>query len=143
MKRHKHSLSHYRLLTGNVGDLLPIGLIEALPGDTFQQSTSLLIRVTPQLAPVMHPVSVRVHHWFIPNRLVYDDWEDFITGGEDGNGPTNPYPTNSGSITTTGGELTDFLGLPSATYAAGALSLLPIRAYNKVYNGDDRDWETK
>ena len=83
-KRHKHSLSHYKLLSCDMGELVPIGLTEVLPGDTFQHSTSLLMRVSPLLAPVMHPVQVRIHHWYVPHRLVWDDWEKFITGGPDG-----------------------------------------------------------
>ena len=85
MKRHKHSLSHYKLLTGEFGRLYPIGLVEALPGDSFQHSTSLLVRASPLLAPIMHPVQVRVHHWFVPHRLTWSDFGDkFITGGSDG-----------------------------------------------------------
>ena len=55
----------------NQGSLVPVNLTEVLPGDTIQQATSSLIRVSPLLAPVMHPVHVRIHHWFVPDR----DWE--------------------------------------------------------------------
>ena len=85
MKRNKFSLSHYKLGTYNMGYLYPIAWYEALPGDTVQQQSSMLIRCAPLLAPVMHPVHVRIHHWFVPNRLIWEDWEDFITGGPDGN----------------------------------------------------------
>lgn len=140
MKRAKHSLSHYRLVTCDMGKLVPIGLMEALPGDTFQHSTSLLLRMSPMLAPVMHPVSVRVHHWFVPNRLNYTGWEDFITGGPDGTGSAVPYPTNSGSVTPTVGDILDYMGVPTGTaLPAGALSLLPVRAYNKIFNEFYRD----
>ena len=84
MKRNKFSLSNYKLLTCNQGELVPIGLTEVLPGDTLQQATTALIRLSPLLAPVMHPVHARIHHWFVPHRLVWDDWEDFITGGPPG-----------------------------------------------------------
>jgi len=66
MKRNKFSLSNYKLLSCDMGELVPIGLHEVLPGDTFQQSSSALIRVSPLLAPVMHPVRIRIHHWFVP-----------------------------------------------------------------------------
>ena len=72
MKRSKHSLSHYKLLSCDMGELVPIGLTEVLPGDTIQQATSALVRVSPLLAPVMHPVHVRIHHWFVPHRIVWD-----------------------------------------------------------------------
>ena len=93
MKRFKHSLSHYRLLSMTFGELVPVALIEALPGDTFQHSTSALVRVAPMLAPVMHPVQVRIHHWFVPHRLTMPTWENFITGGSDGLGDGATIPT--------------------------------------------------
>lgn len=68
MKRNKFSLSHTRLLSCDMGELVPIGLTEVLPGDTIQQSTSCLIRMAPMLAPPMHPVHASVSHWFVPHR---------------------------------------------------------------------------
>ncbi len=96
MKRNKFSLSHYKLLSMNMGNLVPIGLNEVLPGDTIQQATSALVRVSPLLAPLMHPVHVRIHHWFVPHRLVWEDWEDFITGGPDGQ-DSSTLPTSNPS----------------------------------------------
>ena len=85
MKRSKHNLSNYKLATTDMGKLIPVQLQEVLPGDTMQLETSALIRVSPMLAPVMHPCTVRFHHWFVPTRILWEDWEDFITGGSDGN----------------------------------------------------------
>ena len=90
-KRSKHSLSHYNLLSCDMGKLVPIGMVEVLPGDSFRHATSALIRVAPLVRPVMHPVQVKIHHWFVPFRILWSDWEDFITGGEDGtNSSTHP-----------------------------------------------------
>lgn len=140
MKRSKHSLSHYKLLTADMGKLVPIGLIECLPGDTIQQSTSMLIRMSPLVAPVMHPVTVRVHHWFVPHRLSYTGWEDFITGGPLGTGSAVPFPTNAGIVTPTINSLYDYLGIPiSVAHPIGTISLLPLRAYNKIFNEYYRD----
>lgn len=140
MKRNKHSLSHYRLLTCDMGRLVPIGCYEVLPGDSVQQSTSLLVRVSPQLAPVMHPISVRVHHWFVPHRLVWSGWEDFITGGPDGvGGSAGPYPTITIDGTGTGvGTIMDYLGVPQVA-ADAAVSAFPVRSYNKIFNEFYRD----
>ena len=70
MKRNKFSLSNYKLLSCDMGELVPCGLLEVLPGDTIQQATSMLLRCSPLLAPVMHPVHLNVHCWFVPNRLI-------------------------------------------------------------------------
>lgn len=135
MKRSKFSLSHYKLLTADMGYLVPIAWYEALPGDTIQQATSMLVRVSPLLAPVMHPVHVRIHHWFVPNRLLWDDWEDFITGGPDG--MNNDAPPFASVTDVAVGGLADYMGVPPAT--PGDISTLPFRAYNLIWNEWYRD----
>lgn len=131
MKRFKHSLSHYHLTSFNMGELVPVGCTEVLPGDSFQQSTSALVRVTPQLKPVMHPVNIQIHHFYVPNRLLWSGWEDFITGESE-----TPPPTISGAAHTEG-RLSDYLGLYNDE--SNDYSALPIRAYNKIYNEFYRD----
>jgi hypothetical protein len=139
MKRNKFSLSNYKLLSLNMGDLIPCGLQEVLPGDSFQLATQTLLRVSPLLAPVMHPVHVRIHHWFVPHRLVWDDWEDFITGGEDGmDSSMHPYFAYVDSVPV--GSLADYYGLP--TISSGSLpqvSALPFRGYSLIWNEYYRD----
>lgn len=145
MKRSKHSLSHYKLLSCDMGELVPIGLTEALPGDTIQHATSALVRCSPLLAPVMHPVDCRIHHWFVPNRLIWDDWEDFITGGPDGN-DTSVFPTVTigGGSGAAIGSLADYLGVPTGVNNI-EVNALPFRAYQLIWNEwyRDQDLETE
>ena len=123
-----------------MGKLIPINVMEALPGDTFQQSTSLLLRMSPLQAPVMHPVTVRLHHWFVPNRLLWEDWEDFITGGPDGTGAGTPYPTNLVPYTPPAGSIGDYMGLPvGIQQPTGALAFMPFNGYNLIFNEWYRD----
>jgi hypothetical protein len=131
MKRYKHSLSHYHLTSFDMGELIPVGCLEVLPGDTFQQQTSALVRVTPQLKPLMHPVNCQIHHFYVPNRLLWSGWEDFITGES-----ATPPPTITGSAHTEG-TLSDYLGVFND--ASNNFSGLPIRAYNMIYNEFYRD----
>lgn len=137
-KRNKFSLSHYKLLTADMGYLVPLTWFEVLPGDTIQQSTSCLIRCTPMLKPIMHPCIVRIHHFYVPNRLMWDDWESFITGGEDGmDTSVHPYKERT-SVTES--SLLDYLGLPATTFGGGFdLNALPLRAYIAIYNEHYRD----
>ncbi len=139
MKRNKFSLSHYKLLSMDMGELVPIGVTEVLPGDTIQHHTSVLTRLSPMLAPVMHPVKVRVHHWFIPNRIIWEDFESFITGGADGF-DASVYPTISMASADSGlpGELGDYLGVPPAIDGL-EVSALPFRAYAMLWNEWYRD----
>lgn len=139
MKRGKFSLSHYKLLSMKMGQLVPISWFEALPGDTIQMSTSALVRCAPLATPVMHPVHVRIHHWFVPNRLLWDNWENFITGGPDGmDASLHPYIAFASAPAVS--SLSDYLGVPTSTLPATLnLSALPFRAYAKIYNEWYRD----
>lgn len=137
MKRSKHNLSHHRLLTGDMGELLPIGLTEVLPGDSIQHATSMLVRASPLVTPPMHAVNIRVHHWFVPHRLVWEDWEDFITGGPDGL-DASVFPTRDFAGAPGVGSLFDYLGIPP-DLAVGSPSALPIRGYQLIWNEWYRD----
>lgn len=137
MKRSKHSLSHYVLSTFDMGELIPVGHFEVLPGDSIRMSTSALLRVSPLMAPVMHPVSVRLHHWYVPYRILWDGWEDFITGGPLGTtvGPP-PQGDPAGAVA---GSLGDYLGIPPATTAGVTVNTFPLSAYNAIWNENYRD----
>ena len=140
MRRNKFSLSNTRLFSCDMGELVPMGLTEVLPGDSFQHSTNMLVRVSPFLAPVMHPVRIRIHHWFVPHRIIWDDWESFITGGDSGFDqsvfPTIQMPANQPAP----GTLADYLGVPLDTATGGlSVSALPFRAYNLIFNEWYRD----
>lgn len=139
MKRSKFSLSNTKLLSCDMGELVPCGLTEVLPGDSIQQNTSCLVRFSPLLAPVMHSTHIQLSHWFVPHRLVWEDWEDFITGGADGNDdsvfPTIAMPAATGADI---GSLADYLGVPTGV-ADLAVSALPFRGYALIFNEWYRD----
>lgn len=136
MKRSKHSLSNYKLLSCDLGELVPIGLLEVLAGDSIQQSTNALVRAAPLLSPVMHPLRVSISHWFVPHRLVWEDWENFITGGPDGM-DASVFPTISLTNPAVG-SLADYLGVPPGTFTR-EVSALPFRAYALIFNEWFRD----
>lgn len=138
MKRHKHSLSNYKLLSCDLGELVPIGITEVLAGDSIQQSTNALVRAAPLLSPVMHPLNVQISHWFVPHRLIWDDWESFITGGSDGM-DASVFPTiDLGDPAPGIGSLADYLGVPP-TVVDLEVSALPFRAYALIFNEWFRD----
>lgn len=134
-KRSKFSLSNFHNTTGKMGFVLPVNLTEVLPGDSIQQSTSVFLRLAPMVAPVMHPVHMVLHHFYIPTRILWEDFEDFITGGPDGMNDSVP-PTVS--VSPTAGSLADAFGLPLSS-AALNVSALPFRAYNMIWNEYYRD----
>lgn len=139
MKRSKFNLSHYKLFSCDMGELVPCGVTEVLPGDTFQHSVSALVRLAPLLAPVMHPLHVRIHHWYVPYRIIWEDFENFITGGPDGM-DSSVYPTITfgGGSGASIGSLADYLGVTPGVDGL-EVSALPFRAYAKIYNEWYRD----
>jgi hypothetical protein len=138
MKRSKFNLSNTHLLTCDMGELIPIGATEVVPGDMVRHSTTAFLRCSPLLAPVMHPVDVSIHHWFVPNRIIWDDWESFITGGVDGlDNSAHPTIDLTGASTSAEGTLADYFGIPAGEDAT--VNALPFRAYAQIWNENYRD----
>lgn len=139
MKRSKFSLSHGKLCSMNMGFAVPMACVEVLPGDSIRKASSIFMRVQPLLTPVMHPVHVQQIDVFVPSRLLWDSWEDFITGGLDGEDdsefPTIVAPSEGGFAV---GSLADHLGIPTGI-ANLEVSALQFRAYAKWYNDWVRD----
>lgn len=144
MKRNLMSLSHKVSLSCDQGELIPIGLVEVLPGDIFRHGTSLLIRLAPMLAPVFSQLNVTVFQFYVPTRIVWDDFEKFITGGPDGDDASvHPYITFASGVAV--GSLGDYFGIPpgvnnvGGTGASGGVSAIPFRGYAKIFNEWIRD----
>lgn len=144
MKRNLFSLSHKVNLSCDQGELIPIGLVEVLPGDIFRHGTSLLIRLAPMLAPIFSQLNVTVFQFYVPTRIVWDDFEKFITGGPDGDDASvHPYITFASGVAV--GSLGDYFGIPPGVNnvggagAAGGVSAIPFRGYAKIFNEWIRD----
>ena len=135
MSRNTFDLSHTVKLTGKMGHLIPLGCFEVLPSDHFKSRAALDIRFQALLRPLMHNIKYTVHYWFVPTRLIWSDWEQFITGGEDGTAqPVSPYITTDGNNNAVG-SLMDYMGIPTGVSGL-QVSALPFRAYNLIFN----DW---
>lgn len=143
----KFDLSHERKMSLRMGELIPIFVQEIVPGDVFRVRSEIFTRFAPMLAPIMHRVNVTTHYFFVANRLVWSEWEDFITGGPDGTTqPVFPHFTyNSTTAVVLGnGTLSDYMGLPPYTGAGPTegtqkVSILPFRAYQLIWNEYYRD----
>ena len=120
-KRTNFNLSFENKLSGQMGKLIPMFIKEVVPGDTFKVKSSFLIRFAPMLAPIMHRVDAFVHYFFVPNRLIWNEWKEFITGGEDGTAqPEMPYVQlyQIASYVQDGG-LCDYFGVPHCSGSSG------------------------
>lgn len=138
-KTNRFDLSHDVKMSGKMGNLYPILAMECVPGDSFKVSNEIMLRFAPLIAPVMHRVNVTVHYFFVPNRILWDGWQDFIAGNGV-NPPAAPYSLSVGEIAV--GTLHDYMGLPAGQpLPAGGVkySVLPFAAYNAIYNEYYRD----
>lgn len=142
VQKNTFNLSHDKKMTLDMGNLVPFLCIDTIPGDTYNMSTSQMIRFAPLIAPVMHKINVYTHFFFVPNRLTWDNWQNFITGGEDGL-DTSVFPWLSlGKLELKNGSLCDYMGLPTASATATKtcqVSPLPFAAYQLIYNEYFRD----
>ena len=148
MKRPTQStfnLTHDVKMSGKMGLLMPMCAIDVLPGDNFKIGADALVRLAPILAPIMHRVDFTIHYFFVPNRLLWDNWEKFISGTPDENGDAyvQPYVTlEYGPIPGDILKLADYLGISTpdttSTTTEDVLAF-PFLAYNLIYNDYYRD----
>ena len=146
--RNMFDLSHDVKLTLDMGNLVPILALECIPGDTHTISCESLLRFAPLISPVMHRYDVTMHYFFVPNRLVWDNWEKFITNTKLEATDALPVPPylemeydNSNHEI---GSLADYLGVPYNFDSVSPLqklkvSALPFAAYACIYNEYYRD----
>jgi hypothetical protein len=135
-------LSYDKKFTCDMGQLIPVLCEEMVPGDRFNIANEIVIRFQPLVAPIMHEINCYVHYFFVPYRLLWEDWEDFISGGVEGDFDEAPplWDDAGASGVTAIGSLWDYFGFPIGVNPAGAYPLaFPRRAYNLVYNEYYRD----
>lgn len=167
-RKNAFKLSHNVKLTCEMGQLVPVFVQDVLPSDRFKLSVSNIVRFAPLLAPIMSEVDVFFHFFFVPNRIIWSEWETFMTGSKNGRKldedqvPVPPRIVFDGSILNTAlqngqnwandghaplthGSLADYLGFQTfksgITFNSGKYPLdeLPFRAYYKIWSDWYRD----
>lgn len=131
--------------TLDVGKLYPIYLDDVLPGDTFSVDLTSFMRLTTPIVPFMDNLVADFFFFFVPNRLVWENWQHFC--GERDN-PVADYnndasylvpqitPVSGGSFAV--GSLADYFGLPTGVTGL-SVDAMPFRGYNLIYNEFFRD----
>lgn len=138
--------------TMNTGDLVPFYIDEVLPGDTFDMKTSVLCRMSTPIFPVMDNAYLDTYFFFVPNRLVWEHWKQFMGENDVNSWVSNiDYQVPAFNLTDFLGEdsnysftLSDYFGLPIHSIAGVGssdcpVSLLPFRAYKLIWNEWFRD----
>lgn len=144
MRRTKFDRSHVYKTTFNSGKLIPIFVDEVLPGDTTRMSVNYFARLATPIKPIMDNIYLDWFFFFVPNRLVWDHWQNFCFEQEDPEDSTDyVIPTiasdgNSGNAYV--GSLWDYFGLPVNTAGnLSGVSALPFRAVYLIWNEWFRD----
>lgn len=137
-------LSHDVKLSCNMGQLVPVMCTECIPGDKFTIGCESLVRFQPLVAPVMHRFDVSIHYFFVPNRIVWENWENYITNTPVGSPAALPaFPTvEISDVNANWNPLCDYLGVPPPPVGspdAEVVSAIPFAAYQKIYNEYYRD----
>lgn len=136
-RRCKFPLPHNVKTTMSVGRLYPLAISEVVAGDTFKTEMTGVCRITSSfLKPIVDNLYLEVNHFFVPYRLLYDDYEKVF-----GNPNPSAYVDNDleelpyfeDPVTITSGSVGDYLGLPIGENVAG-VSKLPFRAYGLIYD---------
>lgn len=150
-KKNVFDLSHDVKMSLDMGKLVPTLALECVPGDSFTISCESLLRLAPMVAPMMHRVDVSMHYFFVPNRIIWKNWETFITGGPEGTSdPEFPYfqmqdvrdywdtlPTDEEKVNLK--KLLSYFGVPWTGDTDFRFNALPFYAYQKVYSEYYRD----
>ena len=139
IQRSRFNRDHGFKTTFNSGFLVPVFLDEVLPGDTFNLRMHAFGRLATPLHPFMDNLFLETFFFFIPNRLVWDNWQRFngeqIDPGDSTDFLIPQMPSGTGF---TEDSLADYFGLPTKVPGLN-VSALPFRCYNLVYNDWFRD----
>ena len=143
IKRSSFDMSHTHKTTFNAGDIIPLDWQEVLPGDTFSVDTSLVTRMTTPIFPVMDNCYLDYYWFFVPNRLLWEHWEQFCGANDDITAWETPIPYEVPQVTApsggwTEGTIADYMGIPTKVGNI-SVSALPFRAYAKIINDWFRD----
>lgn len=129
--------------TFNFDYLVPIMVDEILPGDTCNVTLNTFARLATQIVPIMDNLYIDYFFFFVPNRLLWSNWEKFC-GSQDNPGdsisfviPTlDAFPAGGPEVDT----IYDKMGLPTDVTGIWTLgNTLPLRAYNLIWNQWFRD----
>lgn len=144
MKRTKFDRSHVYKTTFNSGKLIPVFIDEVLPGDTARMSVNYFARLATPIKPIMDNIYLDWFFFFVPNRLVWEHWQNFCFEQEDPDDSTDyviPTVTASGNSENAYiGSLWDYFGLPVNTSGnLSGISALPFRGVYLIWNEWFRD----
>ena len=142
IRRARFKRDYSNTTTINEGEIVPIYVDEVLPGDTVNLTQNSLVRMATPIYPVMDNCYMDIYYFFVPNRLLWDHWENLM--GQNDNSywaPKTEYSVPQVTAPSGGwkeGTIADYMGIPTKV---GNISVnaLPLRAYARIWNEWFRD----
>lgn len=165
----RFDLSYTNTLSMSFGYLYPVQCDEVYPGDVFKMSCFCHAELMPLVTPVMSDIQIFAHTFFVPYRIIYgvdnengmSIWEEFITGGKDGDydTPLTAWEPDWSSVGFSSKKIWDYIGNPVKRTVTGSgtaldpyvttwtpivpsgldVSIAPKYSYNAIYNAFYRD----
>lgn len=133
-------LTHDVKMSGMMGRLMPVNVQECVPGDRWKIGTDVFLRFMPMVNPSMQRYNVYTHTFFCPFRLVFPNWEDFITDKANGGLPF--ITIDSSIVDSQQKKFLDYMGIPPFPAVGGTptnINAMPFAAYQRIYNEYYRD----
>ena len=132
--------SHGLKTTFDSSYLIPIFLDEVLPGDTCSLNMTGFGRLATPINPIMDNAYLDTQFFFVPARLVWENWQKF-NGEQENPGDSTDYQIPV--VTTPGagfaeGSLADYFGLPIGVPIED-VNALPFRVYQECFDEWYRD----
>lgn len=145
-------LSHENLFSATVGTLIPASVEEVLPGDVCSIGGSFSVELPPLATNFKGRVDARLETFFVPNRILWAGWQDFICQDQTHKPVVPGFSVAStiprirlGNVANTigPGTLADYLGVKMPSFTVGTtfvdVNALPFLAYEKIWDDWYRD----
>lgn len=153
-KLNAFDLSHNHFLTMDFGLVYPVAWFECVPGDVYDLDFQALVRVQPMIAPIMNNLTCELDAYFVPSRLLYKDFEKFITTIDDTKIPPKAYEgslpvwlqhddtpeADLAEIDTSSGSLWDTLGFSRIFATDASREVRPIDFLRRAYYFIRNEW---
>ena len=140
--RSRFNRDHTVKTTFNAGELIPIDTTEVLPGDTIKLKTHAVIRMSTPIKPVMDNCYADIYHFFVPNRIVWDNWEEFQGANKSGPWKDTKEWTIPQTTAPAGGwkkgTIADYIGIPTKKENI-KVNAMYYRGYCQIWNDWFRD----
>ena len=144
-RRNAFNLSYSVKTTMDMGKLYPICIQEMVPGDTFRLGNEVVINLQPMNSPAYINLNWYAYAFFVPYRVLWDEFETFITKGQSGDEtialPKFEIKDNITDDAFKYNTLWDYFGFPVGVKPSGLSAPVdfPWRAYNMIWNEYFRD----